>query len=98
MAFFWGNQKSFSDLSDREVLALAIQSEEEDGRLYRDFAAQLRDSFPATAKIFTEMAEEENDHRRRLLEVYQERFGDHIPLIRREDIKGFIRRSPVWMT
>jgi rubrerythrin len=91
------HQRSFADLTDREVLALAIQNEEEDGRLYRDFAEGLRDSYPASAKVFLEMAEEESDHRRRLLDLFKERFGEHIPLIRREDIKGFIRRPPFWM-
>ncbi len=96
--FPFSAQKAFSDLSDREVLALAVQNEEEDGRIYREFAERLRESYPATAEIFTAMAEEENDHRRRLLEAFQERFGDHIPLIRREDVRGFIRRKPVWMS
>ena len=91
-------QRSFSDLSDREVLALAIQNEEEDGRLYRDFVERLRDDFPASAKIFADMAEEENGHRQMLFNLYRERFGEHIPLIRREDIRGFIRRPPVWMS
>ncbi len=91
-------QRSFSDLSDREVLALAIQNEEEDGRIYRDFVERLRDDFPASAKIFEEMADEENGHRQMLIDLYRERFGEHIPLIRREDIRGFIRRKPVWMS
>ena len=91
-------QRSFSDLSDREVLALAIQNEEEDARLYRDFVERLRDDFPASAKVFAEMAEEENGHRQMLFELYRGRFGEHIPLIRREDIRGFIRRKPVWMS
>jgi rubrerythrin len=91
-------QRSFSDLSDREVLALAIQNEEEDGRIYRDFVERLRDDFPASAKVFEEMADEENGHRQMLFELYRERFGEHIPLIRRDDIRGFIRRQPVWMT
>lgn len=91
-------QRSFSDLTDREVLALAIQNEEEDGRIYREFAEQMRGAYPASAGIFVGMADEENEHRRRLLELYRERFGDHIPLIRREDVRGFIRRKPVWMT
>ncbi len=90
-------QRSFSDLTDREVLALAIQNEEEDGRIYHDFVERLRDDFPASAKIFAEMAEEENGHRQMLFDLYRERFGEHIPLIRREDIRGFIRRKPVWM-
>jgi len=91
-------QRSFSDLTDREVLALAIQNEEEDGRIYREFAERMREPYPASAEIFVRMAEEENEHRRRLLEVFTERFGDHIPLIRREDVRGFIRRKPVWMS
>ena len=91
-------QRSFSDLSDREVLALAIQNEEEDARIYRDFVERLRDDFPASAKIFEEMAEEENGHRQMLIDLYRERFGEHIPLIRRDDIRGFIRRQPVWMS
>jgi rubrerythrin len=91
------HQKSFADLTDREVLALAIQNEEEDGRLYRDFAEGLRQAYPASAKVFHDMAEEESDHRRRLLDLFKQRFGEHIPLIRREDIKGFIRRQPFWM-
>jgi rubrerythrin len=99
MAFLsFAPQRAFSDLTDREVLALAIQNEEEDGRIYRDFAERMRQAYPASAGIFVGMAEEENEHRRRLLELYRQRFGDHIPLIRREDVRGFIRRKPVWMT
>jgi rubrerythrin len=91
-------QKAFADLNDREVLALAIQNEEEDGRIYREFAERMREAYPASAGIFVGMADEENEHRRRLLELYRERFGDHIPLIRREDVRGFIRRKPVWIS
>ena len=91
-------QRSFSDLSDREVLALAITNEEEDARIYRDFVERLRDDFPASAKIFEEMADEENGHRQMLIDLYRERFGEHIPLIRRDDVRGFIRRQPVWMS
>jgi rubrerythrin len=94
----FGPQRAFSELSEREVLALAIQNEEEDGRSYLDIAARLRDSYPTTADLFTKMAAEESDHRRRLLELFQQRYGDHIPLIRREDIKGFARRRPLWMS
>jgi rubrerythrin len=99
VAFFlsFSPQKSFADLTDREVLALAIQNEEEDGRIYREFAERLREPYPASAGIFIGMADEENEHRRRLIELYRERFGDHIPLIRREDVRGFIRRKPVWL-
>ena len=88
--------RNFSDLTEREVLALAIANEEEDGRIYLDIAEGLRQDYPATAKIFTEMAGEEGDHRRRLIELYQEKFGEHIPLIRRQDVRGFIQHKPVW--
>ena len=89
--------KNFKDLTEREILALAITLEEQDGRIYADFAEGLRDTYPATAKMFEEMQVEESDHRRRLIEIYRERFGEHIPLIRREDVKGFITRRPVWL-
>ena len=89
--------KNFKDLSEQEILALAISSEETDARVYADFAAGLRTDYPATAQIFTEMEAEENEHRRVLIEEYRRRFGEHIPLIRREDVKGFVRRKPVWM-
>jgi rubrerythrin len=95
--FSFSNQRSLADLTDREVLALAIQAEEEDSRVYRDFAEGLRKPYPASAHVFVEMANEENEHRRRLLDLFQERFGNHIPLIRREDIRGFIKRKPAWM-
>jgi rubrerythrin len=97
-SFSWRPQKSFSELSDREVLALAIQNEEEDGHIYRDFADRLRKDFPTSAAVFDEMATEETGHRQMLFEMYRERFGEHIPLIRREDVRGFIRRKPIWMT
>ena len=96
--FPFATQKAFAQLNDREVLALAIQNEEEDGRVYREFAEHLRADYPASAKVFDEMAEEESDHRRRLLELFKERYGVHIPLIRREDVRGFIRRKPIWMS
>jgi rubrerythrin len=98
LSFSFRPQKSFADLTDRDVLALAIQNEEEDGRIYRDFAERLRKDFPASAAVFTEMAEEENGHRQMLFDLFRQRFGEHIPLIRREDVRGFIRRKPVWMT
>jgi rubrerythrin len=88
--------RDFSQLSEREVLALAIGSEEEDGRIYLDIAERLRDDYPASAQMFTEMAAEESVHRRRLLDLYREKFGDHIPLVRRQDVRGFINRKPVW--
>lgn len=90
--------KNFADLTEREVLAVAIASEEEDSRIYMTFAEDLADRYPDTAKIFEEMAEEERGHRHRLLEIYEQRFGANLPPIRREDVKGFLRRSPIWLT
>src|SRR6201997_1059804 len=90
--------KNFADLSEREVLAVAISSEEEDSRIYMSFAEDLQQRYPDTAKIFEEMAEEERGHRHRLLEMYEQRFGPHLPPIRREDVKGFLRRRPIWLT
>lgn len=87
----------FADLSEQEILALAISLEEEHGRIYADYADGLKESFPASAKVFTEMAEEENVHRRWLIDLYREKFGEHIPLIRRQDVKGFIKHEPIWM-
>ncbi len=89
--------KNFRDLTEREILALAITLEEEDGRIYGDFAEGLREDFPATAKMFDEMQGEESEHRRSLIETYRQRFGEHIPLIRRQDVKGFVDRRPVWL-
>jgi erythrin-vacuolar iron transport family protein len=88
--------RNFSDLTEREILALAIANEEEDGRIYQDIAEGLRAEYPGSAKMFTEMAAEEGDHRRRLLEVYRGKFGEHIPLIRRHDVRGFVHHKPVW--
>jgi erythrin-vacuolar iron transport family protein len=88
--------RNFSDLSEREILALAIGNEEEDGRIYADMAESLRTDYPTTAHVFLEMAQEESGHRHDLLTLYQEKFGDHIPLIRRQDVRGFIARKPVW--
>jgi len=89
--------RNFKDLSEREILALAIGLEEEDGRIYGDFVDGLRESYPATAQMFEEMQEEESGHRRSLIETYRQRFGEHIPLIRRQDVKGFVDRRPVWL-
>ena len=89
--------KNFKDLSEAEILALAISNEETDGRIYADFAARLHDTYPATAEIFKDMEAEEDSHRRRLIEEFRRRFAEHIPLIRREDVKGFISRKPVWL-
>ena len=88
--------RNFSELTEREILALAIANEEEDGRIYLDIAEGLRAEYPGSAKVFTEMAGEEGDHRRRLLDVYRGKFGEHIPLIRRQDVRGFIQHKPVW--
>jgi rubrerythrin len=88
--------RNFDDLSEREMLALAIANEEEDGRIYADFADGLRENYPSTAKVFIDMAAEENEHRRRLIDLFVSKFGDHIPLIRRQDIRGYIARRPIW--
>ncbi|MFZ0594796.1 MAG: iron exporter MbfA [Bryobacteraceae bacterium] len=89
--------KNFKDLTEREILALAITLEEEDGRIYGDFAEGLRESYPATARVFEEMQAQESEHRTSLIDLYRQRFGEHIPLIRRQDVKGFINRRPVWL-
>jgi rubrerythrin len=89
--------RNFKDLTEQEILALAISSEETDARVYADFAAGLKSDYPATAQIFTEMEAEEDEHRRVLIEEHRRRFGEHIPLIRREDVKGFVYRKPIWM-
>jgi rubrerythrin len=89
--------KAFSELSEQEILALAISAEEEDARIYADYADGLKDKFPSSAKVFVEMAEEENEHRRRLIDLYRVKFGDHILLIRRHDVRGFIRHDPLWL-
>ena len=95
---FFTQRRHFSDLSEREVLALAIFSEEDDARIYQTFAAHLSADYPASAAIFEDMAKEENTHRQRLLDLFQARFGDHIPLIRREHVAGFYSRRPVWLS
>jgi rubrerythrin len=89
--------KNFSDLNEQELLALAITLEEEDNRTYSDLAEAMRESYPGTARMFTAMAEEENGHRHRLLDLYHEKFGDHIPLIRRQDVQGFLERKSFWL-
>ncbi|MBV8522562.1 MAG: rubrerythrin [Acetobacteraceae bacterium] len=88
--------RNFSDLNEKEILALAIGSEEEDGRIYADFADGLREQYPDTARIFSDMAAEESEHRRRLIDIFVEKFGPHIPLIRRQDVRGFVQRRPIW--
>ena len=89
--------KRFAELTEQEIVALAITSEDEDSRIYRGFAEGLRGKYPASAKIFDEMAEEETRHRTRLFELYRSKFGEYLPLIRRQDVKGFIRRKPLWL-
>jgi rubrerythrin len=89
--------RNFESLSEREILALAISLEEEDERVYADFAEGLRKDFPASATVFDGMRVEESGHRRRLIELYRQKFGEHIPLIRRQDVKGFVERKPVWL-
>ena len=90
--------KAFSDLTEREILALAIASEEEDGRIYMSFAEDLAERYPTSAQLFEKMSGEETRHRHMLLEQYEKRFGPHLPPIRREDVKGFLKRRPVWLT
>lgn len=88
--------KALGDLTPREVLALAIASEEEDSRIYQSFAEQLRPDFPASAGLFEAMAREERGHRDALTAAYRERFGQHLPPLRREDVRGFAKRRPFW--
>jgi len=89
--------RDFDGLSQKEILALAISLEEEDERIYSDFAENLRENFPGTAQMFEEMRQEESGHRRRLIEMYRQKFGEHIPLIRRQDVRGFVQRKPIWL-
>jgi rubrerythrin len=89
--------KKFKDLSEKEILALAIQNEEEDGRVYGEFADALKETYPSTAKMFEEMREEEAGHRDRLFSMFRERFGERIPPIRRENVRGFLQRRPLWL-
>ncbi len=90
--------KRFADLSEQEILALAISNEDEDSRIYRSFAGALRDSYPSTAEMYDKMAEEEIKHRDMLLDLHRRKFGDFLPLIRRQDVKGFLTRRPIWLT
>jgi len=90
-------KKSFRELSEREILALAISLEEEDGRVYGEFAEGLRESYPASAKVFEEMQSEESRHRQALIDLYRSKFGEHIPLIGRAHVKGFVERRPIWL-
>ena len=89
--------KKFSELTEPEVLALAISLEEEDERVYADFADGLKGTYPATAAVFEGVRAEESIHRQRLTELFKIKFGDHIPLVRRQDVKGFVQRKPIWL-
>lgn len=91
------SRRNFSDLSEREILALAISQEEDDARIYSDYAELIRREYPASAHVFEGMAQEETNHRRRLIEEFERRFGAHIPLIRSEHVAGFYARRPVWL-
>ena len=89
--------KTLKELDAREMLALAIQSEEEDGRIYADLSERVREDYPETAKSLMAMRDEENGHRHRLIELFRKTYGEHIPLIRRQDVKGFYTRKPLWL-
>ncbi len=86
--------RSSTDLTERDLLALAISSEEKDGRAYAGFSHELRDDSPDSARMFADVASEENEHRRRLIDVFAERFGPHIPLVRRQEVRGWVQRKP----
>ncbi len=94
----FSNRRRFSDLTEQEILALAISSEEDDARIYRSYAERLRSDFPNSAAVFDGMAEEEDGHRKRLIDLHVARFGKVIPLIRREHVAGFYARRPIWLT
>ncbi len=94
---FFTQRRHFSDLNEQEVLALAISSEEDDARIYRSYAEMLRDEFPDTGKVFDGMAAEEDTHRKALIAMHRKRFGEVIPLIRREHVAGYYARRPVWL-
>jgi rubrerythrin len=89
--------KRFAELTEQDILALAISNEEEDQRIYRGFAEGLREQYPASAKVFDEMADEEVQHRTMLFDLYRARFGEFLPLIRRQDVKGFVQHKPLWL-
>jgi len=89
--------KQFAQLGDREILALAIALEEEHARIYRDYAEGLQENFPASAKVFAEMADEEDEHRGWLIDLFRQKFGEHIPLIRPSDVRGFVQHRPLWL-
>ena len=94
---FFDSRRSFDSLSEQEVLALAISSEEDDARIYLAYADGLRDQYPQSAKVFEDMAEEEHEHRNRLIELHRKRFGETIPLVRRDHVRGYFERKPDWL-
>lgn len=96
--FFTQGKRRFEDLSEQEILALAISSEEDDARIYNAYADGLRDEYPDSARVFDDMAEEENQHRNWLIDLHKKRFGDRIPLVRRDHIQGYFQRKPDWLT
>jgi erythrin-vacuolar iron transport family protein len=89
--------KTFNELSENEILALAISQEEEDGKIYGEFAERMRSAYPKTAETLAAMRDEESGHRHQLIETYRKKFGDYIPLIRRQDVRGFVNRKPIWL-
>jgi erythrin-vacuolar iron transport family protein len=89
--------KTFNELSEKEILALAISQEEEDGKIYGEFAERMRSAYPKTAEALAAMRDEESGHRHQLIETYRKKFGDYIPLIRRQDVRGFVNRKPIWL-
>lgn len=93
----FSNARRFVDLSEQEILALAISAEEDDARIYQTYAQSVRETFPASAALLDGMAEEENLHRQRLIDLHKERFGNQIPLIRREHVAGYYARKPIWL-
>lgn len=93
----FSNARRFVDLSEQEILALAISAEEDDARIYETYAQSVRETFPASAALLDGMAEEENLHRQRLIDLHKERFGSQIPLIRREHVAGYYARKPIWL-
>ena len=91
------NKTHFSKLSDKHVLALAIYAEEEDSKIYYYFANTFKKDFPETAKLFDEMGKEENEHRKLLIDLYKKKFGNSIPIVKREHVSGFYKRKPIWL-
>src|SRR5690606_31596271 len=94
---FGFGRRSFDSLTEQEILALAISSEEDDGRIYRAYADGLAETYPNSARVFEDMADEEDRHRAALIELHRRRFGERIPLIRREHVKGYYERKPDWL-